>query len=131
MPEVSSVEEVSLMANRPQFGFALEYVADIDAARHFYVDVLGLEVQRHHPNYLEFQNFAIASDESMSGRNEPELYWLVDHAEAAFTELASKAEVSMPLKEMPFGKVFAVKDPAGRPRYLVEFAKDRPSRPAS
>jgi hypothetical protein len=31
---------------------------------------------------------------------------------------------------MPFGKVFGIKDPASQPRYLLEFGRDRPSRPA-
>ena len=52
-------------------------------------------------------------------------------AEAAFRELASQADVVMPPKAMPFGTVFAVSDPAGRPRYLLEFAQNRPSRPVS
>ena len=33
----------------------------------------------------------------------------------------------MPLKDMPFGKVFGVKDADGRPRYLIELAPVRPS----
>jgi catechol 2,3-dioxygenase-like lactoylglutathione lyase family enzyme len=115
------------MSTTPRFGFALEYVPDVEAATRFYVDVLGPEVERSHPTYVQFQNFAIASDESMNGRNEPELYWLVDDAEAALRDLSGRAEVSMPLKQMPFGKVFAVTDPAGRPRYLLEFARNRPS----
>ena len=116
------------MSNQPQFGFALEYVPDIEAAKRFYVGVLGLAVERYHPTFVQFKNFAIASDESMGGNNEPELYWLVADAEAAFNELSQKAEVSMPLKQMPFGKVFGIKDPAGRPRYLIELAQNRPSR---
>ncbi|HEU5326656.1 MAG TPA: VOC family protein [Thermomicrobiales bacterium] len=115
------------MSNQPQFGFALEYVPDIEAARRFYVEVLGLEVQRYHPTYVQFKNFAIASDESMDGKNEPELYWLIADAEATFNELSQKAEVTMPLKQMPFGKVFGIKNPAGRPRYLLELAQNRPS----
>ena len=63
----------------------------------------------------------------MSGNAEPELYWLVDDAEAAFSELSQKAEVSMPMKQMPFGRVFGIKDPAGRPQYILEFARERPS----
>jgi len=113
------------------FGFVLEYVPDVAAATRFYVDVLGLKVEREHPTFVQFDRFAIASDESMGGRGEPELYWLVDDAEAAFRELGGQAEVVMPLRTMPFGKVFAVGDPAGRPRYLLEFARDRPSRPVS
>jgi predicted enzyme related to lactoylglutathione lyase len=117
-----------MMNNKPEFGFALEYVTDIEATMRFYVDVLGLEVERYHPTFVQFGRFAIASDESMSGSREPELYWLVDNAEAALKELSQKAKVMLPLNQMPFGKVFAVKDPAGRPRYLLELAKDRPSK---
>jgi predicted enzyme related to lactoylglutathione lyase len=101
--------------------------------KRFYVQVLGLEIEREHPVFVQFKdqsgaNFAIASDESLSGGREPELYWLVDDAEAAFSDLSKKAEVSLPLKQMPFGRVFGLKDPAGRPQYLLEFAEDRPSR---
>jgi len=121
--------EDNSMRTAPRFGFALEYVKDIEAAKRFYVDVMGLEVERTHPTFVQFDWFAIASDESLGGRDEPELYWLVDDAEAAFRELSQRAEVSLPLREMPFGKVFAIKDPAGRPRYLLELARNRPSQP--
>ena len=119
------------MNEKPEFGFYLEYVTDIEAARRFYIDVMGLEEERYHPTYVQFNHFAIASDESMSGAREPELYWLVEDAQAAFNELSQKAEIAMPLKQMPFGTVFALKDPSGRPRYLLEFARDRPSRAVS
>ncbi len=119
------------MTDRPKFGFVLEYVTDVEAAKTFYTDVLGLTVERYHPTYVQFEHFAIASDESLSGTRAPEVYWLVDDAEAAFAELTRKAEVIMPLKPMPFGKVFAVKDPAGQPLYLLEFAANRPSRPVA
>jgi catechol 2,3-dioxygenase-like lactoylglutathione lyase family enzyme len=111
----------------PKFGFALEYVKDIAEARRFYTDVLGLAVAREHPNYVEFENFAIATDESMSGKDEPELYWLVDDAQAAYDTMSSRAKVSTALQDMPFGRLFAVEDPAGRPRYVLELAKVRPS----
>ena len=114
---------------KPQFGFVLEYVTDIEAAKRFYVEVIGLEVERYHPTFVQFHNFAIASDESLSGSRELEIYWLVDDAEAAFNALSQKAEVSFPLKQMPFGKVFAVKDPTGRSCFLIELAQNRPSRP--
>lgn len=118
------------MTIKTQFGFALEYVSDIEEVKRFYVDLLGLEVEREHPTFVQFTgNFAIASDESLGGSRDTELYWLVDDAEAAFGELSDKAEVSLPLREMPFGKVFGLNDPAGQPRYLVELARNRPSRP--
>ncbi len=117
------------MTGKPQFGFILEYVSDIEATKKFYTDVLGLEVQRYHPTYVQFEHFAIASDESMSGTREREVYWLVDDAEAAFKDLSSKAEVIVPLKEMPFGKVFGIKDSSGQPMYLLQFSQNRPSQP--
>ena len=120
------------MPGTPRFAFALEYVSDIEAAKRFYVDVLGLEVEREAPVFIQFKDqagghFAIASDTPLSGERGLELYWLVDDAEAAFRELAPKAEVGLPLTQMPFGTVFGLNDPAGQPQYLVEFAPNRPS----
>lgn len=118
------------MSSKPRFGFVVEYVSDIEASKRFYVDVLGLEVERHHPAFVQFETFAIASDEPMAESGEPELYWLVTDAEAAYQELSGEVEVSLPPTQKPFGKVFGVKDPDGRPRYLLELAKDRPSQRA-
>ena len=114
---------------KPQFGFVLEYVKDIEAARRFYVDVLGLQVERYHPTFIQFSHFAVANDESMTGNRDPELYWLVDDAVAALAELGERGEVSLPLKQMPYGTVFGIKNPDGRPCYVLELARDRPSQP--
>jgi predicted enzyme related to lactoylglutathione lyase len=124
------------MTTKPRFGFALEYVSDIATAKRYYVEVLGLEVEREAPVFVQLRDkagasYAIASDESMSADRGLELYWLVEDAEAAFNELSGKAEVSSPLKQMPFGKVFGIKDPAGQTQYLLEFAQNRPSKPAN
>ena len=120
------------MTTTPRFGFALEYVTDVEAVKRFYVEVLGLAVEREHPTFVQFKdqagvNYAIASDESLGGNNELELYWLVDDVEAAYRELSDKVEVSVPLRQLPYGKVFGIKDPTGQPHYLLEFARDRPS----
>lgn len=120
------------MASKPKFGFALEYVTDIEEAKRFYIDVLGLEVERAAPVFVQFtDHFAIASDESMDGSNELELYWIVDDADAAFKALPKGTEISLPVTQKPFGKVFGVKDLAGEPRYLVEFGPNRSSKPVS
>ena len=121
------------MTTKPRFGFALEYVDDVAAVKRFYVDVLGLDVEREHAQFVQFRDrngaaFAIASDESLSGRGGLELYWLVDDAAAAFDELSPQADVSFPLTQKPFGTVFGISDPAGQPCYVLEFARDRPSR---
>jgi hypothetical protein len=51
----------------------------------------------------------------------------VEDAEGAYGLLKQKAEICLPMKQVPFGKVFGVRDLDGRPRYILEFAKDRPS----
>lgn len=116
------------MTQQPRFGFAIEYVDDIESAKRFYTDVVGLKVERTHPTFVQFPNFAIASDESMTGSRATELYWLVEDAKAAYAELSKSAEVTLPMKQMPFGKVFGIKGASGEPRYLLELAANRPSK---
>jgi hypothetical protein len=53
--------------------------------------------------------------------------FVLEYAEAAFEECSANGNVSMPLKQMPFGKVFGIRDPAGQPHYVVELARHRPS----
>lgn len=118
------------MNDAPRFGFVVEYVKDIETARRFYEEVLGLRTERSHPTFVQFEHFAIASDEPRSGGGEPEIYWLVEDAQSAFDELSRMAEVVLPLREQPFGRVFGVRNPDGRSRYLLELAPDRPSRPS-
>ena len=113
---------------KPRFGFSLEYVEDLEAARRFYVEVMGLQVERANPKFVQFENFAIASDEPQGLEGEREVYWVVDDADAAHADLSKTARVTLPVKQMPFGKVFAIEGAAGKPCYLVEFARDRPSR---
>ena len=119
------------MSIQARFEFVLEYVTDIEAARQFYVDLLGLKVERYHPTFVQFEHFAIASDESVSGKRTPEHYWVVQDAEIALQELSQKAEIVIPLTQKPFGKVFAIMDPAGELLYLLEYARNRPSQTAS
>ena len=115
------------MTQHSDFGMVLEYVADIEAAKRFYVDVMGLKVEREHPQFVQFEHFAVASDAAIGELREREVYWVVPDVEAAFAQVAQKSEVMVPLKELPFGKVFGIRGPAGEPCYLLEFAKNRPS----
>jgi catechol 2,3-dioxygenase-like lactoylglutathione lyase family enzyme len=116
------------MAAQPRFGFVVVYAKDLDKAKRFYAESLGLKVEREAPNFIQFEHFAVASDEPLSPKGEPELYWLVDDAEAAYRQLAAKAPVSRPLESKPFGKVFAVRDPDGGDRFVLELARNRPSK---
>jgi catechol 2,3-dioxygenase-like lactoylglutathione lyase family enzyme len=111
-----------------RFGFAVVYVKDIQAAKRFYVESLGLRVEREAPTFVQFGHFALASDSPLGGGDGPELYWLVDDADAAYRELAARAPISRPLETKPFGKVFGVRDPDGGTRFVLELAQSRPSR---
>jgi catechol 2,3-dioxygenase-like lactoylglutathione lyase family enzyme len=117
------------MSTTPRFGFAIEYVKDIEASTRFYTDVVGLRVERAAPSFVQFEHFALATDEPLSGKPELELYWLVDDAEAVFNELSRKGTISMPLKQLPFGKVFGIQDPDDQTRFVLELAANRPSQP--
>jgi predicted enzyme related to lactoylglutathione lyase len=120
-------------ANTPRFGFVLEYVPDVNAARSFYTDILGLKVSRESPEFIQFADangvgWAIASDASMSGEAKAETYWIVEDIAALATSLSGKVTITHPLEERPFGRVLGVADPAGETQYLVEFARERPSK---
>lgn len=116
------------MNSDPRFGFVVAYVDDMEEAKRFYVETLGFRVEREAPAFVQFEHFALATDASMDGRREPELYWLVPDAHAAWEDLRARAPISMALEERPFGKVFGVRDPTGQPRYLLELSASRPSR---
>lgn len=116
------------MYRKPWFGFALEYVGDIEKSKRFYAEVLGFEVERSAPVFVQFaDHYAIATDDSMTGSKDLELYWIVEDALAAFNDFSQHAEISLPITQKPFGLVFGIKDPDGQPRYFVQFAETRPS----
>ena len=115
------------MIGKPKFGFIVEYVKDIEIAKSFYVETIGLTIEREHPTYVQFDTFAIATDEPMGGEAKQEIYWLVDDANNAFNSLSQKADICLSIQEVPFGKVFGVRDPDGYPCYILELASHRPS----
>lgn len=117
------------MNSQPRFGFVVEYVKDIQTSQRFYEDVMGLQAERVHPTYVQFDHFAIASDAPMAGGGAREIYWLVPDAESAFRSLSAATEIVLPLERKPFGLVFGIRDPDGQPQYLLELAANRPSRP--
>jgi predicted enzyme related to lactoylglutathione lyase len=119
------------MATQADFVFTLEYVSDVEAAKKFFVDALKLEVERAAPTFVQFKDrngaaFAISSDEAI-GTGGQEVYWSVGNAETALQDLSQESDIIVPLTQLPFGKVFGVKDPAGQPHYFVEFVDNRPS----
>jgi catechol 2,3-dioxygenase-like lactoylglutathione lyase family enzyme len=120
-------------ANTPRYGFVVEYVPDVNAATSFYTGILGLRVTRESPEFIQFADangvaWAIASDASMSGELKPETYWIVDDITAFAVSVADTVTITHPLEARPFSRVLGIADPAGETQYLVEFARERPSR---
>ncbi|WP_375724702.1 glyoxalase/bleomycin resistance/dioxygenase family protein [Arcobacter sp. KX21116] len=116
------------MNEKLKFGFIVEYVKDIEIAKKFYVETMGLQIEREHPTYIQFETFAIATDEPMGGEVKQEIYWLVNDINSTFNLISQKAEVCLSIQEVPFGKVFGVRDPDGHPCYILELATHRPSK---
>ena len=99
--------------------FVIFNVRDIAAARAFYTETLGFTITSDLPNFLQFQapsgaTFAIRENEAATPTTTIELWWQVEDADATYAALAQH---SAPLlgepKNQPFGRTFAVKDPAG------------------
>ena len=115
------------MSIQLRFGFTVANVKDIAKAKRFYTEVLGLQVQREAPNFIQFETFAIASD-NPEATSPLELYWLVDDADAAQRELSARGASCSAVASKPFGKVFTTKDPDGEQRFILQLAASRPSK---
>ncbi|HRW73283.1 MAG TPA: hypothetical protein P5093_12865 [Ottowia sp.] len=113
-----------------QFALAVRYVNNMPAARHFYVDVLGLKPEREHAAFIQFDHFALASDAPLGDDRAAELCWLVADIDDAWQTLKDQARVRMPLRSLPFGRIFSIDDADGHPCYVMQWAEQRPSQPA-
>ncbi len=114
----------------PALELALLHVTDIDAARAFYTEKLGLEVdpEQSGPNFVLFNrpggvgaSLALSSEGDGQVYTGVELWWYVENADATHDELVARGvEVATPLMDMPFGRTFSVKDPSGNTLYLLQ-----------
>ena len=114
--------------------FVVRHVQDIDAARSFYIEKMGLAVEVEQPGFVQFKApdgapFAIslASADPVAaalpgGQSESlELWWYVDDADAVCAELQSRGvEIVFPPKDVPFGRAFAIKDAAGAYSFILQ-----------
>ncbi len=114
----------------PALELALVHVADIDAARAFYTERLGLEAdpEQSGPNFVLFQrpdgvgaSLGLSTGDAVAPSTSIELWWYVDDADAIHDELvAGGVEVASPLVDMPFGRTFSIKDPSGNLLYFLQ-----------
>jgi predicted enzyme related to lactoylglutathione lyase len=114
----------------PALELALVHVADIDVARAFYTEKLGLEAdpEQSGPNFVLFQrpdgvgsSLALSAGDAVAPSNGIELWWYVDDADATHDDLVARGvEVASPLADMPFGRTFSIKDPSGNVLYFLQ-----------
>ena len=106
--------------------FIVLSVPDLAAARAFYTEKLGLEVETESPGFIQFRRpagavFALQPDASAKSYTGVELWWNVENADQAHDDLAAKgAPIAEPLSDQPFGRIFAVSDPAGNTLHFFQ-----------
>lgn len=107
--------------------FVMMHVPDVATARDFYRDTLGCAVEAENPGFVQFvptergAAFALGQE----GHGDPvELWWYVDDADATHRELAARGvRIVEPPHDMPFGRVFSIKEPAGATLYMLQLAQ--------
>ena len=110
--------------------FVLLHVTDIEQATTFYTEKFGLTIETRGPGFVQFKQpmgqgatFALSSEGDGLPIQNVELWWFVDDADATHADLAARGvTVAQPLKDEPFGRTFAIKDPEGNTMYIMKLA---------
>ena len=110
--------------------FILLHVTDIEKATAFYTEKLGLVIEDQQPGFVQFKQpmgqgatFALSSEGDGTPVQNVELWWFVDDADATYADFAAKGvPMAQSLKDEPFGRTFAIKDPAGNTLYMMKLA---------
>jgi predicted enzyme related to lactoylglutathione lyase len=107
----------------------VDTVADVAAARAFYLEKVGLTIDTDTEGFVQFSapnsaKFGISAGRDDTRAEKVELWWVVDDADKSFAELqASGVEVIFAPKDLPFGRAFAIKDTAGDSCYLLQLPR--------
>lgn len=108
--------------------FVLLHVPDVEKARAFYAKKLGLVVEGEQPDFVQFKQpngngatFALSKDEDAATLQGAELWWFVDDADTTCSELIGRdVEIVSEPHDEPFGRAFAIKDPAGHTIHMLQ-----------
>jgi predicted enzyme related to lactoylglutathione lyase len=105
--------------------FVIRHVPDVAAARGFYKEKLGFEVEAEQPGFIQFRQpgagatYALAQDDG--SREQLELWWFVEDADATHAALKAKGvEIVTPPYDEPFGRAMVIKDASGGTLYLLQ-----------
>lgn len=109
--------------------FVLLHVPQVEAVLPFYTEKLGLEVDQQQEGFAQFKSgergavLALANGAG-TGDEGTEVWWFVDDANATHEALSGRGvEIATPPTDMPFGRTFTIKDPAGNRLYLLELPR--------
>ncbi len=113
--------------------FIMLHVPDVEQARAFYTEKLGLVVDAQQPDFVQFKQpmghgavFALGKAEDNATLQGAELWWFVDDADKTFADLvAQHVEVVSKPTDEPFGRALAIKDPAGHTIHLLQLPSQR------
>ena len=103
--------------------FVVVHVPQVAAVEAFYTETLGLQVADRNPAFLQLapDDGATVAFGEAQGRDAIELWWFVDDAEAELARLQARGvEIVQPIADMPFGRTFAIKDPAGNTLHMLQ-----------
>jgi predicted enzyme related to lactoylglutathione lyase len=108
--------------------FVIMHTRDMAGTQQFYTDTLGYTVEVGSPDFVQFKatdgtTLALSTEE---GGEPVELWWFVEDADATHESMRSKGIdiVSAPRDE-PFGRAFAIKDPAGNTLNLLQLPAEQ------
>jgi catechol 2,3-dioxygenase-like lactoylglutathione lyase family enzyme len=99
---------------------------DLEAARAFYRDVMGMSVETEAPNFLQVHpregqgpEFGIGVGEPSVGG--PELWWRTEDADALHAWLVARGvRILAEPTDQPFGRAIEFADPAGNRLYAYQ-----------
>ncbi|GAC1575806.1 MAG: hypothetical protein NVS4B1_01630 [Ktedonobacteraceae bacterium] len=110
--------------------FVMIHVADVHAAKDFFTEKLGLELETQVPDFVQFKQPGGSGASLAIGKGDTtpdigtELWWYVENAEQALATLQQRgATVKEPLTDMPFGRTFSIQGPGGYVFYLLQLAQ--------
>lgn len=100
--------------------FVLVFVPDIEAAKTFYTEKLGLRIDDQSPDFVQFARpnggavFAAQQQADAAAYSGAQLWWAASDIDATYAALTDKGVTSiMPPTDMPFGRIFILQDPFG------------------
>jgi predicted enzyme related to lactoylglutathione lyase len=111
--------------------FVILHVPDVEKARAFYTKKIGLSIEAEQPDFVQFKQpggngatFALGKGEDAATLQGAELWWFVDDADATCAAFSSKdIEIVSKPHDEPFGRAFAIKDPAGHTIHMLQLSQ--------